>query len=91
MASPHESTIVSAMGFTPLELISVNVGRISVKSYPKIDPLIPIFERAHTFQVNKTTLMNLPTNFKLIIDVFSAQLNASLMVEGILSDWRQYF
>ncbi len=50
-----------------------------------------IWERAHAYQINKTTLTNLPTNLKLIIDAFGAQLNASLMKEGIISDFKRHF
>jgi hypothetical protein len=91
MSMPHKSAVVDAMGFTPLNLVDVHVGRTTVKLYPKIGPAMQIWERAHAYQINKTTLMNLPTNLKLIIDAFGAQLNASLMTEGIISDFKWYF
>jgi hypothetical protein len=91
MATPHESTIVNAMGFTPLELVDVNVGRTTVKLYPKIGPTMQIWEQAHAYQINKTTLTNLLTDLKLIIDAFGAQLNASSTMEGILSNFKRYF
>jgi hypothetical protein len=31
MATPHKSAIVNAMGFTPLELVDVQMGRMTVK------------------------------------------------------------
>ncbi len=41
--------------------------------------------------MNKAALKDLPTNLRLIIDAYGAQLNASSTVKGILSDWRQFF
>ncbi len=75
MATPHKSAIVDAMGFTPLDLVDVHVGRTTVKLYPKIGPAMQIWEHAHAYQINKTALTNLPTDLKLIIDAFGAQLN----------------
>jgi hypothetical protein len=91
MLTPHESAIVDAMGFTPLDLVNVHVGRTTVKLYPKIGPAMQIWERAHAYQINKTALTNLPTNLKLIINAFGAQLNASSATEGIISDFKRYF
>jgi hypothetical protein len=48
-------------------------------------------EHAHTFQVNKLALKDLPTNLWLVFDAFGAQLNASSTIKGILSNWRQVF
>ena len=50
-----------------------------------------IWERAHAYQINKTALKNLPTDLKLIIDAFGAQLNASSTTEGIISDFKRHF
>ncbi len=91
MSTPHKSAVVNAMGFTPLDLVDVHVGRTTVKLYPKIGPAMQIWEHVHAYQINKTALTNLPTNLKLIIDAFGAQLNASLMTEGIISDFKGYF
>ncbi len=88
---PHESAVVAAMGFTPLDLVDVHVGRTTVKLYPKISPLMQIWEHTHAYQINKTALKNLPTDLKLIIDAFGAQLNASSTTEGIISDFKQHF
>ncbi len=52
---------------------------------------MPIHEHAHAFQVNKAALMNLPTDFSLVLDAVSVQLNASSTVEGIISNWRCFF
>jgi hypothetical protein len=91
MLTPHESPVVDAMGFTPLDLIDVQVGGTSVKLYPTIGPAMQIWEHAHAYQINKTALTNLPTDLKLIIDAFGAQLNASSTTEGIISDFKRYF
>ena len=88
---PKTLTKVYEMGYTPLDLVDVPVGRMTVKLYPKITPAMPVHERAHAFQVNKAALKDLHTDLRLVIDAFGAQLNASSTVEGILSDWRQYF
>jgi hypothetical protein len=91
MLMPHESAVVNAMGFTPLDLVDVHVGLRTVKLYPKIGPAMQIREHVHAYQINKTTLTNLLTNSKLITDAFGAQLNASLTTEGIISDFKRYF
>ncbi len=91
IATPQDSRVVHKMGFAPLDPVDVSVGRMNVKLYPKIMPSMPMYKCAHAFQVNKATLKDLPTNLQLIIDAFGSQLNASSTVEGILSDWRQYF
>ncbi len=91
MASPQDSRIVHEMGFAPIDPVNVPVGWMIVKLYPKIVPLMPVHEGTHAFQVNKSTLVDLPTNLWLFFDAFGAQLNASLTVEGILSDWRWFF
>ncbi len=88
---PHESAVVDTMGFMPLDLVDVHVGRTTVKLYPKIGPAMQIWERVHAYQINKTALTNLPTHLKLIIDAFGTQLNASSTMEGIISDFKRYF
>ncbi len=86
MASPFNPNAISEMGFMPLDLVDVTVGRISAKLYPKITSTMQIFDRTHAWQINKTTLFNLPKHFKLVIDAFGAQLNAISTVEGIVSN-----
>ena len=71
MLMPHKSTIVNAMGFTPLDLVDVHVGHMTVKLYPKIGPAMQIREHIHAYQINKTALITLPTDLKLIIDVLA--------------------
>ena len=91
MVSPQDSRVVYEMGFAPLDLVDVPVGRMIVKLYPKITPPMPVHKRMHAFQVNKAALKDLLIDLRLVIDAFGAQLNASSTVEGILSDWRRYF
>ena len=86
MASPQDLHVVYKMGFAPLNLVDVPVGRMTVKLYPKITPMMPVQERVHAFQVNKAGLKDLLTNLQLVIDAFGAQLNASSTIEGILSN-----
>jgi hypothetical protein len=89
--SLKDPAVFDQMGFAPLDLVGVSIDRTSVKLYPKISLVMPVHECAHAFQVNAATLMNLLTDFCLILDAFGAQLNVSLTVEGILSNWRQFF
>ena len=91
MASPQDLRVVHEMGFAPLDPVDIRIGAMTVKLYPKITAAMPVHERAHAFQVNKSALKDLPADFRLVIDAFGAQLNASSTVEGILSDWRRYF
>ena len=91
MAFPQDSCVVYEMGFAPLDLVDVPVGRMIVKLYPKISPAMPVHKCAHAFQVNKTALKDLPTGLRLMIDAFGAHLNVSLTIEGILSHLHQYF
>ena len=80
------------MGFAPLDLANFSVGQLHVKVYPKIGPwMVYVHKRAHAFQITKAAMENLPTDLHLIMDMSGAQLNASLTVKGILSNWRQFF
>ncbi len=44
------------------------VGHLSASLYPKIKPSMPVFERAHAFQVAKSTLKSLPANMHLLLN-----------------------
>jgi hypothetical protein len=46
---PQDTQTVYEMGFAPLDPIDVPVGRMFVKLYPKIVPLMPVHERVHAF------------------------------------------
>ena len=76
----HESAVVEAMGFMPLDLVDVHVGRLTAKLYPKIGLAMKFWERAYTYQIAKT-----------FINAFGAQLNANSTTEGIGSDFKRYF
>jgi hypothetical protein len=89
--SLKDSAFYDQMGFAPLDLVNVLVGHINVKLNPPFTKDMPVHERGHAYQVNKAALTNLPADFSLILDAFGWQLNASLMVEGIMSDWCHYF
>ncbi len=80
------------MGFAPLDLVNVLVGRSSIKLYPRLTASMPVYERAHAFQVNKTALTNARgVEISQILDAFGAQMNSSSTVEGLISAWRRYF
>jgi hypothetical protein len=87
----QDTQVVHAMGFSPLDPINIPIGWLQVKLYPKNVPSMLVHKRAHAFQVNKSALKVLPTDLQLVIDTFGSQLNASLAIEEILSDWRQFF
>ena len=44
------------MAFVPRDLVSIQVGRLYASVYPKVEPMMPIHERAHAFQVIKSAL-----------------------------------
>ena len=79
------------MSFIPRDLVTVQVGRLLVSLYPKVETGMPVFERAHAFQVNKSALEPLPINTRLILDALGAQLNCSAIIDGLMLDWRGLF
>jgi hypothetical protein len=84
--------ISAKMGFAPLDLVNVSVRRSSIMLYPRLMALMPVYERTHAFQVNKTALNNARgVKISQILDAFGAQMNSSLTVEGLISAWRRYF
>ncbi len=92
MSMPRNPQVNAKMGFAPLELADVAVSRISIKLYPRIMATMPVYKRAHAFQVNKTALKNRPgTDFGHFLDTFGAQLNLSSTMEGLISDWQRFF
>ncbi len=91
MMTNAQSIPVHEMTFVPPNLVSVQVGPLSVSLYPKVETGMPIFERAHAFQVNKSALKPLPIDTRLILDVLGAQLNCSVIVDGLMFDWRGLF
>jgi hypothetical protein len=83
--------LIEAIGFTPQDLIKICVGTVTAKVYPKILPTIAIFEIAHAYQVNKTSLASLQADLYLVSDAFGGQLNASSTINGIYRDWKCHF
>ena len=85
------STPMHEMTFVPRALVVVQVGRLQVSLYPVIEPSMPVFERAHAFQVAKSALETLPIDKRQILDALGAQLNCSAIVDGLMHDWRYLF
>jgi hypothetical protein len=79
------------MAFVPCDLVTIQVGRLSANVYPKNKPGIPNFERAHAFQVIKSTLEPIPIDTRLIFDVVGMKLNCSAIVKGLMFDWKNAF
>ncbi len=52
---------------------------------------MPVFERAHMFQVVKSTLKPLPIDTCLILDAIGTQLYCSTIVDGLMFDWQSLF
>jgi hypothetical protein len=77
--------------FVPRPLEPVQVDKMTVKLYPVIDLTMKLPERAHAFQVNKTVLMAPGIDRYLMLDVLSAQLNLSAIVDGIRGDWYRHY
>ena len=65
------------MAFVPRDLVSIQVGRLYASVYPKVEPTMPIHERAHAFQVIKSTLKSLPVDTRLILEAIGTQLNCN--------------
>ena len=84
MATSHGDPAASAAAitFTPKPPVSVPVGRVPTDLYPRIDLDMPIWERAHAFQVNKTAIMNVDVDVQTQLDALGAQLNLSSIVDG---------
>jgi hypothetical protein len=49
---------------------------------------MPIFERAHAFQVKTGALEALPVDTRLMFDAIGIQLNCSAIVDGLINNWR---
>jgi hypothetical protein len=52
---------------------------------------MPVFERAHAFQVVKSALKPLPVDTHLILHAIGTQLNCSTIVNGLMFDWQSLF
>jgi hypothetical protein len=81
----------AAITFTPKPPVSVNVGRVPTDLYPRIDLDMPIWERAHAFQVNKTAITNVDVDVQTQLDALGAQLNLSSIVDGSRASFMNYY
>ena len=52
---------------------------------------MPIFEHAHAFQVACSAIKLLPVNTCVLLDALGTQLNCSVIVDGLMFDWRSCF
>jgi hypothetical protein len=77
--------------FAPRALLPVTVGHSTVNLYPVIDPGMPVEERAHAYQVNKTALASAPVDLRVQLDALGQQLNLAATVDGIRDDWLHFF
>ncbi len=77
--------------FAPRVLVPVAVGRATVNLYPVIDPGMPVEERAHAYQVNKTALASAPVNLRAQLDALGQQLNLAATVDSVHDDWLRFF
>jgi hypothetical protein len=79
------------MPFVPHILVTVQPGCLLASVYPKIEPSMPVFERAHAFQVVKSALEPLPADTRLIFDAIGTQRNCSAIVNGLMFNWHSLF
>jgi len=79
------------MAFVPRDLVSIQVGRLYASVYPKVEPTMPIHERAHVLQVIKSALVSLPVDTPLILEAIGTQLNCNSQVNGSMFDFRSVF
>ena len=76
--------------FVPRALVPVTVGRSTINLYPIIYGNMATHERAHAFQINKTTLLSQYIDLRVQLDALGHQLNLSVTVEGVINDWLRY-
>ncbi len=68
MTSPSPVASAHEMAFVPRELVTIQVGWMSASMYPRVEPMMPIHELAHMYQVIKSMLESLPVNMCLILE-----------------------
>ena len=66
------------MAFVPRDLVSIQVGRLYASVYPKVEPTMPIHERA------------LPVDTRLILEAIGTQLNCNSQVDGSMFDFSKH-
>jgi hypothetical protein len=77
--------------FAPRVLVPVAVGHTMVNLYAIIDPGMPVEERAHAYQINKTALASAPIDLQVQLDALGQQLNLAATVDGVCNDWLRFF
>jgi hypothetical protein len=88
MADTH----VAVGAFAPRALIPMSVGHFTINLYPIVDHTMLVQERAHAFQINKTTLLSLALDLRVMLDTLGAQLDLlSASVEGMIEEWLRLF
>jgi hypothetical protein len=82
---------LSEMSFVPKDLVTIQVGRYQAAVYVKLNPSWANHERAHAYQVVKSTLEPLPVDMRLILDAMGAQLNCPAIGDGLITDFLSLF
>lgn len=82
---------ITVITFTPKSSVVVNVGRVPTDLYPRINMDMPIWERAHTFHVNKAAIMKVDVDIQTQLDAFGSQLNLSSIVDGCKADFTNFY
>jgi hypothetical protein len=91
MTSNPIAASANKMAFVPCDLVTIQVGRTYASVYLKVELTMPIHERAHTFQVIKSTLEALPIDTHLILKAIKTQLNCNAQVDGSMFDFHSMF
>jgi hypothetical protein len=77
--------------FAPCALVQVWVGPSTISLYPTVDPSMLPHERVHAFHMNKTALAVQNLDLWIQLDALGMQLNLSVMVNGTINNWFQFF
>jgi hypothetical protein len=82
---------VVGTSFAPKTLFPVSAGCTTENLYPVVDTTMLVHERAHAFQMNKTTLSLQALELRVMLDALGAQLNLSAFVEGMIEELLWFF
>ena len=82
---------IAAMTFEPKKAVSVQVGKISMMMYPKIDASMPIWERAHAFHLNRSACASSNADQNTQLEALGSQLNLESIVDGSRADFQSHF
>ena len=83
MSAPTAPSAFGKMAFVPRDLVR---SQYSASVSPKVESSMPVYKRAHAFQVARTALGPLPVDMRLILDALGTQLNCSAIVDGLIFD-----